>query len=209
MPDAVTVAAILLVAGPLVGAVGVGGVPALWRAWTAPRDEHLALVRAHRLGWAMANAGFTIATVATCGGLVVLAGALPVEPATAALLGAVAVGYGIGGVLWVAVQGIRLRTTPALADLAAGGVPTEPGETMVGAAIGGLFTAFTLVTAGVLVVLGLTLGLAGSIPAPAAALAVLLAVLQAGLQLWHGDSIPAVLYGPTLIVGVVLLADRL
>jgi hypothetical protein len=209
MPDGVTVAAILLVAGPLVGSLGVGAVPALWRAWTAPRDEHLALVRAHRLGWALANTGFTVATVATAGGLVVLAGSLAGDPVRRAVLTAVAVAYAIGGALWVAAQGIRLRTTPALADLAAAGVPTQPAETILGAAVGGLFTAFTLVTAAALVVLGLALGLTNEIPTPVAFLAILLALVQGGLQIRNGDSIPAVLYGPTVVVGAVLLAVQL
>jgi len=40
MSDGLTVAAALLVVGPVVGAIGVAN-PALLRAWTAPRDEHL------------------------------------------------------------------------------------------------------------------------------------------------------------------------
>lgn len=207
MSDGVVVAAILLVAGPLVGVVGVGAVPALWRAWTAPRDEHLALVAAHRRGWALANAGFTVATVATAGGLVVLAGTAG-DPVAGAVLTAVAVAYTVGGVPWVGIQGIRLRTTPTLADLAARAVLTEPAETILGAALGGLFAVFTLVTAAALVVLGLALGLTGSIPAPAAVVAALIALLQGVIQLRNGDSIPAVLYGPTLFVGIALLAGR-
>lgn len=75
MADGLAVAAALLVAGPAVGAIGVAS-PSLFRAWTAPRDEHLAIVGAHRRAWTLANAGFTLATVTTAAGLAVLAGAI-------------------------------------------------------------------------------------------------------------------------------------
>jgi len=64
MTDGLGVAAALLVAGPALGAVGLFR-PALFRVWTAPRDEHLAMVGAHRGAWVSANAGFTSAAVLT------------------------------------------------------------------------------------------------------------------------------------------------
>jgi hypothetical protein len=117
--------------------------------------------------------------------------------------------YGMGGVLWIAIQGIRLRTTPALAGLVARGAPTEPAETLVGAAVGGMFAVFTLVTAAALAVLGVSLAALGGIATPAALVAALLAVVHGAMHLRNGDSIPAVLYGPTVVVGAALLVDRL
>lgn len=205
MSDTGIVAAVLLVGGPLVGAIGVGAVPAMWRVWTTSREEHLRIVGEHRVGWALANAGFTAATVATTAGLAVLAFALDGSALRTAILAAVAVAYGMGGVLWIAIQGIRLRTTPALADLVACGSPTEPAETLMGAAIGGMFAVFTLVTAVSLVALGVSLTLLGGIAAPVALVAVAIAGLVIGVQLRTGDSIPAVLFAPTLLVGVAML----
>jgi len=204
MADGFTVAAALLVASPLVGAVGVSS-PALFRAWTAPRDEHLAIVGAHRRAWTLANAGFSIATVGTAAGLAALAGAVDAGEGPRAVLAAVAVVYAIAGALWCAVLAIRNRTTPALADMVAAGTPTEPAETLLGSATGGLFASFTLATGAALVALGLTLALGGVVAAPVAWLAALIAALAVGRFLAFGDVIPAVLYFPTLLVGLALL----
>ncbi len=116
-----------------------------------------------------------------------------------------AVVYAIAGVLWCAVLAIRNRTTPALADMVAAGTPTEPAETLLGSATGGLFATFTLATGAALVVLGLTLALGGGVAAPVAWLATLIAGLAVGRFLAFGDVIPAVLYFPTLCVGLALL----
>jgi hypothetical protein len=204
MPDGVTVAAVLLVAGPLLGVLGFYDT-GLYRAWTAPRDEHLALVGAHRRGWTMVNVGFTVATVLTAAGLVVLAASVAVDDSWRAVLAAGAVAYAIGGVLWCAVLAIRNRTTPTLAGMVAGGRPTEPAETLLGAAIGGLFASFSLVTSLALVVIGVTLAIGGVVAAPIGWLAALIGALVTGWFLAAGDIIPAVLYLPTLILGVALL----
>jgi hypothetical protein len=202
--DGIALAAALLVLGPLIGAIGVAS-PALWRAWTAPRDEHLAIVGAHRRAWALANAGFTFATLATTAGLVVLASAVDVAAGPRAVLTSVAVVYAIAGALWCAVVASRTMTTPALADMVAAGTPTEPAETLLGRAMGGLFAAFTLLTGGALAVLGLSLALADVIAAPVALVAVLIAAFAAGGFLARGDMPPFVLYIPTLLVGLALL----
>ncbi len=204
MTDGLTVAAALLVAGPVLGAVGLSS-PALFRVWTAPRDEHLATVRAHRHAWMLANAGFTIAAVVTAAGLAVLAGSLDVDEGRRAVLAATTVVYAIAGTLWCAVVAIRTRTTPALAEMVAAGTPTEPAETLLGAAIGGLFAAFTLATGASLVALGMTLALGGGVAAPVAWLATLIAALIVARFLASGDAIPAFLYFPTLIIGLALL----
>jgi len=204
MTDGLAVAAVLLVLGPVVGGVA-GSNPALFRVWAAPRDEHLALVRAHRRAWVAINAGFTIATVVTAAGLIVLAGTVDLGDGPRAVLAAAAVVYSIAGALWCAVLAIRARTTPALADMVATGTPTEPAETLLGAAIGGLFAAFTLATGAALVAVGLTLALSGGVAAPVTWLVTLIpAVVIAGF-LASGDAIPAVLYLPTLLVGLALL----
>jgi hypothetical protein len=205
MLDGVTVAAGLLVAGPLLGLLGFYDT-GLFRVWTVPRDEHLALVRAHRRGWTAVNVGFTIATVLTAAGLVILAGSLTIEDAPRAVLAGAAVAYAVGSVLWCAVLAIRSRTTPALAEMVATGTPTEPAETLLGAAIGGLFATFALTTAASLVAVGLTLALGGGVVAPVAWFAVIVGGLSIAWVATSGDMIPAVLYFPTLLVGLALLA---
>ena len=131
MTDGLTVAAALLVIGPVAGAT-CGLYPPMFRVWSAPRDEHLALVRAHRRAWMAINAGFTIATVVTAAGLAVLAGAVAADDGPRAVLATAAVVYAIAGALWCAVLAIRSRTTPALAEMVAAGTPTEPAETLFG-----------------------------------------------------------------------------
>ncbi len=197
MTDGLTAAAVLLVIGPVAGAVA-GSNRALFRVWTAPRDVHLALVRAHRWAWVAINAGFFIATVLTAAGLAVLAGAIDADAGPKAVLAAVAIVYAIAGALWCAVLAIRTRTTPALAEMVSAGTPTEPGETLLGATLSGLFAAFTLATGAALVALGLTLALSGGVAAPVAWLATLVATVVIAGFVASGDTIPAVLYLPTL-----------
>jgi hypothetical protein len=192
------------VVGPLVGATGVASPP-LWRAWTAPRDEHLAIVGAHRNAWTLANAGFAFATLVTAAGLHVLAGAVDAADGPRAILASVAVIYSIAGALWCAVVAVRNTATPALADMVAAGTPTEPAEALLGRATAGLFAAFTLTTGVALAALGLTLALGDVIAAPVALLATLVAAVAAGGFLVWGDMPPFVLYIPTLLVGLALL----
>jgi hypothetical protein len=201
-----SVAAALLVAGPLLGVLGFYDTQ-LWRVWMLPRDEHLALVDAHRRGWTMVNVGFTVATVLTAAGLLLLAASTAVEDdVPRAVLAAGAVAYSIGGVLWCVVLGIRARTTPALARMVATGTPTEPAETLLGAALGGLFAGFALVTSLALVAIGVALAIGGGVVAPIAWLVALAGALVTAWFLAAGDIIPAVLYLPTLLVGLALLA---
>jgi hypothetical protein len=204
MSDSLMIAAVLLTIGPVVGGAGVAR-PALFRAWTAPRAEHLALVRAHRRDWALANAGFATATVATAAGLALLAGAVTPGAGPTAVLVAAAVAYAIAGALWCAVVAIRDRTTPALAEMVAAGTPTEPTETLIGAAIGGLFAAFMLATSASLVAIGLTLTLSGGVAAPVAGLATLIAAGAFVGSIPPREVIPAVIYFPTFLIGLALL----
>jgi hypothetical protein len=204
MNDSLTVAAFLLVISPIVGGIGLAR-PALFSVWTAPREQHLALVRAHRRDWAMANAGFAAAALGTTAGLAVLAGSVQVSDGPRAVLIAAVVVYAIAGTLWCGVVAIRDRTTPVLAEMHAAGTPTEPAEALLGAAFGGLFAAFTLGTGAALMAIGLTLALSGGVAAPVAWLATLIPVVVIAAYFATGDSIPAVLYFPTLFIGIALL----
>jgi hypothetical protein len=198
------------VIGPIVGAVAASH-PSLYRVWGADRDEHLRIVGSHRLAWTMLNAGFFLATVSTASGLAVLAVALAEDAARGAALGALAVAYAIGGGAWCVVIAVRARTTPALADFAAGGTPAGgaaagPAELLLGSALGGLFGAFVLTGGGAVVGVGLTLAVAGGIALPIALVAAGLAAVVIASYLATGDAIPAVLYLPTILIGIALLA---
>ena len=101
---------------------------------------------------------------------------------------------------------IRSLTTPALAELSARGSDTEPAETLLNAAQWGLFGAYTLVTAVALVALAVVLAVAGVVAVPVAVVAALLAGVVIAAYLVTGDSVPAVLYLPTILIGIALLA---
>ena len=103
MPDSITAAGILLVVGPLVGAIPLAN-PSLLGVWSATRDAHLATIGAHRTAWAVLNLGFGFATIATAAGLAILALAADPDGARAAALTAVALAYAVGGALWCALQ---------------------------------------------------------------------------------------------------------
>ncbi len=205
MTDAITFAAVLLIVGPLAGAVPVAN-PRLVPIWSMSREDHLATVGAHRRGWALLNAGFAFATILTTGGLLLMAGAIGGDGVRTAALTLAAVAYGVGGSLWCAFLGIRTRVTPTLADLVASGASTEPAEALVGAATGGLFAAFVVITGAALAGLGGTLLLAGGLAVPVAGLVALAGVLSVAWLATSGDIIPAVLYPPTMLIGVALLA---
>ena len=204
MPDVLMLAGALLVAGPAIGTVCLF-YPPFWRVWTVPREEHLALVAAHRLAWTMANVGFTSATVLTTAGLVLLAGSLDVADGPSAIVVAGVVAYAIAGSLWCAGLAIRTRTTPALAALVAAGTPTEPAETLVSSVTGGLFASFMTTTCIALFVIGATLALSGVVAAPVGWLAVIVPALALAGFLVFDDMPPFVLYIPTLVIGLALL----
>jgi hypothetical protein len=103
------------------------------------------------------------------------------------------------------VLAIRTRTTPALAAMVVAGTPTEPAETLLGAAIGGLFAAFVLTTGAALLTAGIGLTLGGAVAAPVAWISILVAVVAVVGFFLSGDMVPAVLYPPTLLIGIALL----
>jgi hypothetical protein len=205
MTDGVTVAAILLVAGPILGLIPVAYPPFL-PIWSAPRERHIEVVATHRRAWWLLNAGFGLATVATAGGLAALAGALDADPARTAALTAVWVAYAMAGVLWAAVLGIRALATPLLYDLGATEAPPGDAERLKDAATGGMFAMFVVGTSAALIALGVVLAVGGGVAAPVALLAAAIAAAALGVQLVTGDTIPAVLYVPTLLIGIALLA---
>ena len=205
MPDAVTLAGVLLIAGALIGAAAASH-PALWPVWSAPREERLRIVGAHRLAWIMLNAGFLVATVVTAGGLAALAVGQAEDAGVTAALAAVIVAYTVGGGLWCAVVAIRSLTTPGLADLSARGTDTEPAETLLNAAQAGLFGAYSLLTAVAVLALAVVLAVAGVVAVPVAVVAGLIGGVVIAAYLVTGDSVPAVLYLPTILIGIALLA---
>ena len=204
MSDALALAALLLVAGPAIGTVCLA-YPPFVRVWTAPREEHLALVAAHPVPWRMANVGFTVATVLTAAGLSVLAGSISVDEGPRAALVAGAVAYAVAGSLWCAILAIRTQTTPAIAAMVAAGAQTEPAETLIGSVIGGLYTSFLLTTGAALIATGLALALSGGSASLVGWLAMIVAVLAVARHVTSGDVIPAVIYLPSLLVGLALL----
>jgi len=205
MPESITAAGILLAVGPLLAAIPVAN-PSLRRVWSVPRDEHLSIIGAHRSAWAALNVGFGLATIATAAGLAILAFSADPDVLRSAALTAIALAYALGGALWCAVLAIRARTTPALADLVRDGRPTEPGETLLGAAQGGLFAAFVVVTSAALAALGLTLLVGGGVAVAIAVVTTVVGLATAAWLLVSGDVIPAVLYLPTMLVGLALIA---
>ncbi len=204
MTDGVTIAGALLVLAAL------GGVPVAYppflTIWSASREDHVRVVAAHRRAWALLNAGFFFATVITSAGLAVLAATLGGDAVRTALLVAIGAVYAIAGAMWCAVVAIRTQATPLLLDLGAIDAPPGPAEHMLQAASGGLFAAFVLATGTALVALGVVLALAGGVAAPVAWLAALIAAVVIAAQLATGDAIPAVLYFPTILIGLALLA---
>jgi hypothetical protein len=180
--------------------------PPFFRVWLVGREEHLAMVAAHPLAWRMVNLGFVVAATLTTAGLAIVVGRLDLADGPRAIFGAAVVTYAIGGVLWCVVLAIRNRTTPQLAAMVAAGRSTEPAEALLGAALGGLFVAFVWTTSLAILAITAALTLGGSVGLPVAAIAALVTALALGGQIRTGDTIPAVLYVPTLLLGLALLA---
>jgi hypothetical protein len=205
MPDPVVVAGVLLVLAPLLGLMAVA-YPPLIPVWTTTRERHITIVAVHRRAWRVLNAGFALATLGTAAGLVALAVALGSDRRWAAIVGAIATVYAMAGVPWLAVLGIRARTTPALADLGVVHAPPAPVEVLLEAATGGLFATFAIATGLTLAALGTVLAVGGIVAVPVALLAALIAAALTAIQVLTGDSIPAFLYLPSMLIGVALLA---
>ena len=164
------------------------------------------MVARHPLAWRMVNLGFVAATILTIAGLGLLATRPAIADGPRALLVAGLTADAVGGLLWCVVLAVRNRTTPELARLVAANQPTEPAESILGAALGGLFAAFVWATSLALLAIAAGLLSAGVVAAPVALVAVVITFVGLGGQIRTGDTIPAILYLPTLLIGVALLA---
>jgi hypothetical protein len=203
MADSTTIGWIL-VAGTVLGLAPVAH-PALIRIWNMPRADHVAAVAEHLWVWRALNAGFMLATIASAVGLLGLGTVLYGDDGWASAVVACAVAYTIGGVLWCAVLATRTRTTPLLATFDDEALSSR-GLAILDAAVSGLFDFFVVLTGAALAALGVVLLIAGGLPI---AVAVVTLVTGAGCLAWlglTGDVIPAVLYLPTLLVGIALIA---
>jgi hypothetical protein len=205
MADGVAIAGWLLVAGTILGLAPLAN-PSLLRVWLVSRAEHIAMVGAHRRAWYASNAGFATATVTTIAALAVIALTVETDGASLAALVSGTIAYAVGGVLWCAVLAIRARVTPALAGAVGQDPNGDPPSTLLDEAQGGLFAAYVLMTAVALVVVGVALAFGGQVSIIVAAGAVVVGVLALVIQLATGDLVPAVLYLPTLAIGIALLA---
>lgn len=196
----VRVAQWLLIVGPVVGMVPVAN-PSLIRIWSLPRAEFARAVSAHPVAWAWLNAGFAWATVVTAAGLVALGAAAAGATGSATGVLVAATAYVMGGSLWCAVLAIRSRT-----EVVVGAARYESGRgpSLLDAAVSGLFAAFVLITSAALAVLGTSLLVSGIVPSGVAIGVLAVGVGSAVWQLRTGDLIPAVLYLPTLLVGLTL-----
>lgn len=92
--------------------VVLGLYPPMFRVWTVPRDEPLALVLAHTHAWTLINVGFVTATTSTAAGLAVLAATWGAGDGQRAVLIAAAIVYSIAGTLWCVVVAGRIRLQP-------------------------------------------------------------------------------------------------
>ena len=203
MPDGLQLAGALLVLSAL-GAIPVG-YPPLLRVWSASREDHVRIIAAHRRSWAALNAGFVYATLLTAAGLAALAASREGDAGRTAALWGIAFIYAIAGTLWCAVLAIRTRSTPALQDTGAIEAPPAAPEILLHAATGAMFAAFVLITGAALAALGAVLLVAGGVAGPVAGICLIVGLAAIAIQLATGDFIPAVLYLPTVLVGVALL----
>lgn len=89
--------------------------------------------------------------------------------------------------------------------MVAAGAPAEPAETLLGSAISALCSSFLPTTGSALAAIGLAPVLGGSVPGPAAWFATIIAALVVARYVTSGDVIPAIVYLPTLLIGLALL----
>jgi hypothetical protein len=204
MSAAVTIAAILLVAGPVIGAIPIAH-PSLMTVWSAPRERYLATIGANRRAWGLLNGGFVLMAASTAAGLLVLALGSDPTSSSGAWLVAVAVADALCAVPWIVVLAIRAARDPLLASMVAAGAPTEPAEALLGSATEGLFVCYVVGTTLAIIALGIVVGAGGIVAWPVAAIASLAGALLLAIQLRTRDTIPVLLYLPTLFIGTALL----
>jgi hypothetical protein len=81
----------------------------------------------------------------------------------------------------------------------------SPPRRSSGARSARLYSSFLLTTGAALIAIGSALALAGGVASPAGWLATIIASLAVARHATSGDVIPAVIYIPTLLVGLALL----
>ena len=194
--------ALLLVVGGgsfVVLAAASAGVPAA--IWTGPPEVSLPLIARHLAIWRLANLGFVIATVLTAAGLFVLPPSLGANGAGLALAGAVA--YAMAGTAWIITLGIRLGITPDVATRYVASGSVDPAFAPLAALAGALFATFIVIGCSSLAVLGVAALLGGTLPAWVGwtTLGAGAAILAGFLV--TGDTLPAFVYLPTILLGVV------
>lgn len=197
-------AATLLVLGGLglvVLAAASAGVPAA--IWTGAPEISLPLIARHATVWRLANVGFAVATVLTAAGLFVLPSSLGGNGAGLAL--AAAVGYAMAGTAWLITLGIRLGITPNVAAKYVANASVDPTFAPLAALGGVLFAVFIVVSCSSLAVVGVAALLGGilSVWVGWATLALSLAILAGYLVV--GDTLPAFVYLPSVLLGIVQL----
>ncbi len=97
------VTGLVLILGSALFLIGAGLPPDPRRVFSAPLKEHLAILHANRARWHAMNSLMTAGIVATAAGLFLFAAVLA---GSTRALGA-AVGYLIGGVLWIVALAFR------------------------------------------------------------------------------------------------------
>ena len=196
--------ALLLVVGG-VGFVALAaasaGVPAA--IWTGPPEDSLPLIARHATIWRLANIGFVVATVLTAAGLFGLPWSLGEHGTGLAL--AAAVGYAMAGTAWLIALFIRLGITPGVAASYVANGSVDPAFAPLAALAGVLFAAFIVIGCSSLTALGVAALLGGALP-----IWVGWTTLSAGAAilvgyLVMGDTLPAFVYLPTILLGIVQL----
>jgi len=172
--------------------------------WTGAPEVSLPLIARHRTIWRLANIGFLLATVLVAAGLFLVPSALGADGAALATAGAVA--FAIAAMAWIITLSIRLGFTPGVAARYVNQGSLDPSFPPLARLAGVLFASFILVGSGALTAIGVAALLGGVLPAWAAWATLLISLATIGGYVALGDTLPAFVYVPTTLLGIVLLA---
>lgn len=196
--------AVLLVTGGavlvLLAAPSATVPPAIW---TAAPEVALPLIARHRRIWRIANIGFLLATVLVAAGLFLLPASLGADGAALATAGALA--FAISSTVWIIALSIRLGITPGVAARFVDEGSLDPSFPPLARLGGVLFAAFILVGCSALAAVGMAALVGGVLPLWAAWATLLISLATIVAFLVTGDTLPAFVYVPTTLLGVVLL----
>jgi len=199
-----TLDAILLFVGGIGGfALAAPSATVSSAIWTGSPDVALPLIARHSTIWRLANIGFVVATVLSAAGLFVLSSSLGANGE--GLARAAAVAYAMAGTAWLVTLSIRLGITPGVAARYVADATLDPAFAPLAGLGGVLFAAFILVGTSSLVALGAAVVLGGVLPAWTGWVILALSVAILGGYLLTGDTLPAFVYLPTIMLGIVLL----